>query len=82
MPLGGAVYERLGFMPRMNDEGETHGEVTPLRADLKGPETPFLTEVRDLIARIVVRPEAVFHGHTRVLWTEADHILRVGPRAK
>jgi hypothetical protein len=58
---------------------ETHGQVTPLCTELEDPETPVLTEVRGLILCIVIRPETIFRGQTRVLRTElVDNVLRVG----
>jgi hypothetical protein len=57
--------------------GGTHRQVAPLCAVLEDPETPVLTEIRDLISRVVVRPKAVFRGQTRILWAESDNVLRV-----
>jgi hypothetical protein len=59
-------------------EYETYGQVAPLRAELEDPETPVLIKACDLIPRVVVRPEAVFDGQTRVLRTEVDDVLRIG----
>jgi hypothetical protein len=57
---------------------ETHGQVAPLCTELEHPETPVLTEVRGLILLIVIRPETIFQGQTRVLRTElVDNVLRV-----
>ncbi len=59
--------------------GETNSQVAPLCAVLEDPETPVLTEIRDLILRIVIRTETVFNGQTHVLQTElVDNVLRVG----
>jgi hypothetical protein len=50
-----------------------------LCTELEDPETPVLTEVRDLIFRVVIRPETVFQSQTRILWTDVvDNVLRVG----
>jgi hypothetical protein len=58
---------------------ETYSQVAPLCAELEDPETPVLAEVRGLILRVVIRPETVFQGQTRVLRTElVDNVLRVG----
>ena len=59
--------------------GDTNSQVAPLCAVLEDPETPVLTEIRDLILRIVIRTETVFNGQTHVLQTELiDNVLRVG----
>ncbi len=59
--------------------GDTNSQVAPLCAVLEDPETPVLTEIRDLILRIVIRTETVFNGQTHVLQTElVDNVLRVG----
>ena len=57
---------------------ETYSQVTPLRAELEDPETPVLTEVRDLILHIIIRPETIFRGQTRVPTIVVDNVLRVG----
>jgi hypothetical protein len=58
--------------------GETNSQVAPLCTILEDPETPVLTEVGDLILRVVIRTKTVFHGQTRVLQTElVDNVLRV-----
>jgi hypothetical protein len=69
VPFGGAVYVgcQQGGDAMMR---ETHGQVAPLCAVLEGPEAPVLTEICGLIFRIVVRPEAIFHSQTRILWAE------------
>ena len=57
---------------------ETNSQVPPLCAILEDPETPVLTEVRDLILRVVIRTKTVFHGQTCVRQTElVDNVLRV-----
>ena len=57
---------------------ETHSQVVPLCAELEHPETPVLTEVRDLILHVIICPETVFHGQTRVPTEVVDNVLRVG----
>ena len=58
--------------------GETNSQVAPLCAILEDPETPVLTEVGDLILRIVIRTKTVFHSQTRVQRTEpVDNVLHV-----
>jgi hypothetical protein len=58
--------------------GETNSQVAPLCAKLEDPETPVLTEVGDLILRVVIRTKTIFHGQTRVRQTElVDNVLRV-----
>ena len=65
------IYVKKG---RMN--GETNSQVAPLCAILEDPETPVLTEVGDLILRVVIRTKTVFHGQTRVRQTElVDNVL-------
>ena len=49
-----------------------------MRAELEDPETPVLTEVRDLILHIIIRPETIFRGQTRVPTIVVDNVLRVG----
>ena len=63
----------------MSEKGDgTHSQVAPLCAELEDPEAPVLTEVRDLIVRVVIRPETVFHCRTRALRAEfVDNVLRV-----
>jgi len=58
-------------------ECETHCQVSPLRAELEDPEAPVLTKVRDLIPRVIVRPEAILNGHPRIPRTEVDNVLRI-----
>ena len=57
--------------------GGTNSQVTPLCAILEDPETPVLTEVGDLILRVVIRTKTVFNGQTRVPRTEVDNVLYV-----
>ena len=58
--------------------GETNSQVAPLCAILEDPETPVLTEVGDLILRVVIRTKTVFHGQTRVRQAElVDNVLCV-----
>ena len=57
---------------------ETNSQVAPLCAILEDPETPVLTEVGDLILRVVIRTKTVFHGQTRIPKTSlVDNFLRV-----
>jgi hypothetical protein len=57
---------------------ETNSQVAPLCAKLEDPKTPVLTEVGDLILRVVIRTKTIFHGQTRVRQTElVDNVLRV-----
>ena len=57
---------------------ETYSQVAPLCAELEHPETPVLAEVRDLILRVIICPETVFHGQTWVPTEFVDNVLRVG----
>jgi hypothetical protein len=78
IPPGGAVYVKFNLHQKGALSRETNSQVAPLCAILEDPETPVLTEVGDLIFRVVIRTKTVFHGQTRVPQTElVDNVLHV-----